>query len=646
MRKTKEIQRHNQHIRPIHGQQSSLSKLKSTSLTVLTEKREDNRKQLRTSKRHTITSFNTTIAKKHNFKFKDANKAPHVYKQKFIPLQPVIEQKQHSHKRSDSSFSNVTSSFLPELSPTISNEMKFTDNDWKEGDHCQVFIKSKQEWLGAKICRVFDYDEERWVRVQCHNNNIQLELHIIDENIRMHFDENIRMHRSTLQIELVADDMSSFLQSVCQVVELINRGIDSTLNFLYQIYYIDVTDFQTTKSFITYDHVEAMTRYKRAVANKHSTSMLCNGHVLKEYGLSTYYQMSTEQAKNDYDMIDQCLHREKLDKQNIVNNWQRNSHKYNQKWLLSVKKEEFVSDFMEQFGGDIVQNAIKLYDKLITIIKFGEQESKTDEKSIHLKSTFLWNPGKLVKSLDHLHFLYLVSVVLDEIKPNFQHVDTRQILLCLHNMEMTGLMFSKIGKNAFTGSIVVDSHSFKEIKIDVLKQIVDCANKLYEHIHDFNLESIQASSVCSLYLSNSDELDDEKNEEKNQKDIANEAKLDFWVKWDTTVQTQYSQNTRFNTRLFDPWINLYKDDPKVMISFQYDNYSAAMTQKTYQHVLKSFLAWFVKLRCSDSACDEKLKLCCFCDINTFQLYTYNIIMGIIELRANNDDTLLKKLVKT
>ena len=89
-----------------------------------------------------------------------------------------------------------------------------------------------------------------------------------------------------------------------------------------------------------------------------------------------------------------------------------------------------------------------------------------------------------------------------------------------------------------------------------------------------------------------------------------------------------------------PLVQTYKETPSEIIKLKYDNYKTALNDKTYDQVLKSFIAWAITLKCRNLRCDGQLKLSCFCDINNFQYYTYHVIMGLIELKANNNGSLL------
>eukprot|EP01084_Bolivina_argentea_P263451 445919_1 len=546
--KHKEIQRYNKDIKPIIPKPKHKSNPKPiTPNTPLEDIKEDEDEQneypdtFSTNKKthkktisfsNDIESYNPHTTTPRLNKRKTMPLHNYYMRQQSVPLHAINEQQQpeqkqiwasrrsksklklydnhnKSHSSSNFSFWDAKSNYshtniLNDIS-TIQDEYS-----WKNGDICQTYIRATGEWVDAKIVHEFTHENDKWLQIKCFDSNRELELAANDENIRSVNNTSIvglpfmgieRKARSlSINSTLINNNdertMTSLLHTLTQVVDVINHEIDSSHNFLYQVYYIDTDDEWKTKTFITYEHDKAMEYFKETINKKYSTSMLCNGRVLKEYGLGDYYTISTATAQSDYDTIHQALHSEKLDKEEIINKWEENSYKYNRKWLLSVSKEEFVADFIDQFNNDIVQNAIRVYDKLIATLKFGAKELKKQDKEHCHDLMFLWTKKDMdenqhVKVLDHNHFLYVVSLILDDLKIEFPEIETKQILLCLHRIEMNGLLFSKIKKNAFTGSVIIYSHSFKKVEINALKQLVECTDKLYDEINNFNLESIK-----------------------------------------------------------------------------------------------------------------------------------------------------------
>eukprot|EP01083_Nonionella_stella_P108317 314920_1 len=151
--------------------------------------------------------------------------------------------------------------------------------------------------------------------------------------------------------------------------------------------------------------------------------MICNGKTIYEYGKPDICQRCTDDAETDYNKIYESLHSFKLDKYEMLSVWRENANQYDQKWLLSVKKEDFVADAISKLSIDTVQNAIKLYDKLVCAIKYGDDvkqpmNQRNEEEPGDL--VLLWTKKDTdarvqIKPLDHIHFLYIVSIILDDL---------------------------------------------------------------------------------------------------------------------------------------------------------------------------------------------------------------------------------------
>eukprot|EP01084_Bolivina_argentea_P240215 403630_1 len=691
-RRMKAIGRYDKYIRPMQFKSQSPPSPHRTQSVSLDENMEDIKEEtdefpsLSMTDSYSMPSPSNNINNINNIRIKP--RIPGLKKQVTLPLNPIHEREPKTNKqlwtprkskkkhRATFSLINLPQSAINTINETSESlnfirqtsilsqlndnyDMEYEDDiEWKEGDHCEMLIKSENKWVDAKVMKVFEFENRPHLKLRSSNSNIELEIPADDRSVRIagRHDRSSSII-STLQNEFEQTERNTLLEKLDQVIEVINHEIDSSHNFLYQVYHIEINEnsLSDIKTFITYEHDKAMEHYTDTIEQMNSTSMLCNGRVLKEYGKSNYYTHTTAKAIVDYETIELALHSEKLNKDEIINTWREHSEKYNQKWLLSVKKEDFVADFVETFKNDVVQNAMKLYDKLIATLKFGDTELKKKGKKHCHDEMFLWTKKDMdekqqVKALDNIHFLYIVSLILDdhEIKIEFPQVETKQILLCLHKIGMNGLLFSKIEKNAFTGSVIIYSHSFKQVKIEALKQLVECTDELYDKLNTFDLESIQPSSICSISLSNSETWhmqlhdDDHKDKQDDEKKPTVEP-LDIFTQWMITFDAQYNRATPFNLKMFRPLTAKYRQDKKPIIKMKYDNYSTDLHEKTYDDVLKSFIAWSITLKCSNLRCEETLKLCCYCDINTFQLFTYNIIMGIIELKANNDYSLLNTL---
>eukprot|EP01084_Bolivina_argentea_P170462 295387_1 len=552
-----------------------------------------------------------------------------------------------------------------ELSASLSTNLyrsgstkQFDRDQWIKGSNCQIFSATKKKWCKGEINGITMHDTEEWITVIYEVDGVQKQKQIQrfskdirpvieEQNLNLDSPFHLQMSEpSQFQLGEHFDKwmMISLSNKLERVIELLNKEIHSDYDVLYQIYHqrMNVEHVKIEK-FITYHHDKSLKHYWALVhegANKYSISMLCNGAIVKQYGEVDEYKRCNKEALDDYKFISKWCHVNLLNKNSIVNAW--NSQKYDSKWLLSTQKEEIVEIFTkDQFKLPTVQIAIRLYNKLLKTIK----STAENEDSVVTKSEndncddimFLWTKKKedmKVYNLDHTHFLYVVSLVLEKLKKDFEKINIKEMLICLHKIEMNGLMFSKIDSEVFKQSVILHSHAFNEIDLQSLHQLKNCTEKLWEEINNFDSLRKEInknpSSICSISLSS--------NIAKNEL-----PQISRFEQWMITFNFQYNMNTPFDFQIFQPLLKTFTDEHKEIINMKYDNYSTDLNEKTYDHVLKSLISWGMTLICDNVKCDEKPKLCCFCEADYFQLYTYNIIMKIIEFKASNDYFLLKML---
>eukprot|EP01083_Nonionella_stella_P318545 1164958_1 len=602
--------------------------------------------------------------------FNDVPSVSLLERQRTVPLRSLAENAQplwmskrrKGRRRSTSSMSSIPglplSPYAFSPSQSITSPVDTTDRDtWNIGTKCETYSHKDQQWMSAEIIKIYEDNGKEWLLLKCSDTQIVTRQrygdgiraprlftpHAMTRHRRQTQLHQYRSYFTTSQLPTEFDQrsMTTSLQKLEEVIDVINHEIDSTHNFLYQVYHVN--DRQNIEKHITYEHNEAMTHYNATIQQKYSTSMLCNGKTIYEYGKPDICQRCTDDAETDYNKIYESLHSFKLDKYEILNVWRENANQYDQKWLLSVKKEEFVADAIDRFSIDTVQNAIKLYEKLVCAIKYGGDEVKQPDKTNEEEPgdiMRLWTKKDTdaraqIEPLDHIHFLYIVSIILEDLlktETRFKEVDTNPILRCLYDTKMNGLLFSKIDEDTFIGSVIIHSHSFKEVKVERLSKLVAISTKLYRQLKLFQLESIKPSSIFSIPLKS-----------KAERPEMHVKEFDMFEQWMITFDSQYNRSTPFNQRVFKHLIDTYRKNPNLIINMKYDNYGKDLNQKTYDDVLKSFISWSITTKCGNLRCEEQLKLCCFCDINEFQKYTYNIIMGIIALKANNKYSLLNKL---
>eukprot|EP01083_Nonionella_stella_P019860 55124_1 len=382
-----------------------------------------------------------------------------------------------------------------------------------------------------------------------------------------------------------------------------------------------------------------MDRYEQAITQKQNSSVSCNGKSLYESGNADVCQQCSNEAEEDYSSILAWFIGKKLNYSDIIKRWKAKSYLYDQTWLSSVKRDTFIEVALSSFGITIIQNAIQLYNRLTEYDKRkymyahdSNEPSKERRNEMCSDTMFLWTKKIAdIASLDDTHFLYVSALILGNLKPKFEEVEMVNILRCLHKIKLNGCLFKKLDRKVLQHSIIMHSISFKEVGLEVFDQLKRCTERLCEQLDGFDLKSIPPSSICNVPLCDT----------KDQKEMElGDVHVPFFEQFMATFNSQYNRNAPFDFQVFEPLMTTHEAHKHAMIQMKYDNYSTELNKKTYDHVLKSFIAWSVTLKCRVLRCAERPKLKCFCDTNKFQLYTYNVIMSLIRLKANNDDIIL------
>eukprot|EP01084_Bolivina_argentea_P181176 312941_1 len=90
--------------------------------------------------------------------------------------------------------------------------------------------------------------------------------------------------------------------------------------------------------------------------------------------------------------------------------------------------------------------------------------------------------------------------------------------------------------------------------------------------------------------------------------------------------------------------------PSILFTIRNDNYSTKLQEKSYDDILGSIISYLFSIKCNQAGCSimEKFKIGCLCDVNQFQLYTYKLLMAIIEMKhnTNNDNQKLLPRMQT
>eukprot|EP01083_Nonionella_stella_P275309 934943_1 len=246
-----------------------------------------------------------------------------------------------------------------------------------------------------------------------------------------------------------------------KVIKKINHEMDSRNHFLFQVYSMNWDDESEIQKCVTYAHDEAMNHYRQTIAQEVNTSMLCNGKNLYESGDSELCQRCSNEAEEDYNRVLSGFQCKKLNYSDIIKKWKGMADRYDQKWLLSVKRNTFIEVAISFFGVTIIQNAMKLYDRLIQNVIFNrlterdkkkymsahalKQQIKKGKREMCSDPMFLWTKKTAdIVHLDDTHFLYVSALILDTLKREFEHVEMGNILRCLEKMKINGRLFKKL----------------------------------------------------------------------------------------------------------------------------------------------------------------------------------------------------------
>eukprot|EP01084_Bolivina_argentea_P014361 26812_1 len=131
-----------------------------------------------------------------------------------------------------------------------------------------MLIKSENKWVDAKVMKVFEYENRQHLKLKAVNSNIELEIPAYDRSVRTadmyiktilknNFTILGRHKRSisnTATIGLPNEFENTLLDKLVQVIDSINHEIDSSHNFLFQVYHVDILNEYKMQAFITYEY--------------------------------------------------------------------------------------------------------------------------------------------------------------------------------------------------------------------------------------------------------------------------------------------------------------------------------------------------------------------------------------------------------
>eukprot|EP01084_Bolivina_argentea_P218348 370554_1 len=278
-------------------------------------------------------------------------------------------------------------------------------DNWKMNTTCKIYLQTLNKWMHAEIIKILDHE---WLLIKCMDNTLR--------KVKKYS----RFIRPTQQNMFEENGKQSLINELRDVIDVLNYEIQRCEEsaFLYQIYTHDLSTLTIHKC-VTYDTQMAMKYYKEIIrnndSNTHTIIMYCNGKRIRYYGNNNYYFDDTE-AKKNYKVIIESLHTKLLNKNDIISSWREADH--DERWLLSTKSENVIAFLTTQLGIPTIQIAETVYEKL-KFIKFDtDQSTSLQLETVAIETNevmFLWAQRNLdIKSLDHNHFLFVASLVLDK----------------------------------------------------------------------------------------------------------------------------------------------------------------------------------------------------------------------------------------
>eukprot|EP01084_Bolivina_argentea_P014359 26810_1 len=118
-----------------------------------------------------------------------------------------------------------------------------------------MLIKSENKWVDAKVMKVFEFENRPHLKLKAVNSNIELEIPANDRSVRIagRHDRSI-LTISTLPNTFEKAEKNTLLEKLVHVIDSINHEIDSSHNFLFQVYHVDILNEYKMQAFITYEY--------------------------------------------------------------------------------------------------------------------------------------------------------------------------------------------------------------------------------------------------------------------------------------------------------------------------------------------------------------------------------------------------------
>eukprot|EP01084_Bolivina_argentea_P275239 469345_1 len=316
----------------------------------------------------------------------------------------------------------------------------------------------------------------------------------------------------------------------------------------------------------------------------------------------------------------------------IIENNMKNNNKIGRKWTDN--------------------NNTILYQLLLTIYK----DKKTNISNILKAFTTILPQENTTNTFTQCNPQQIVQILINE---TFNILST-EINVKFHNKIIEFFIEKQISADTFDTINTQRKDDFvDDLSLYVgntVKKFKDALSKLYKTIAGYKDNAIVRCAIC-YYTNNispktkikicvgcNSEIKSDEEKEIKSDDTAVTRVADKIKEIMKFVNARSGMN--FDKEVFPSLMKLIGNHKNVLYEMRYYNYGVELHEKDYDTVLKSFIGWVFTVKCDNEECNDALKVNCGCDHNSFQLYTYRIILALIGLKSGVEYSLLKQLSVT
>eukprot|EP01083_Nonionella_stella_P137436 418154_1 len=119
---------------------------------------------------------------------------------------------------------------------------------------------------------------------------------------------------------------------------------------------------------------------------------------------------------------------------------------------------------------------------------------------------------------------------------------------------------------------------------------------------------------------------------KPTKNIIEQSHRDVFDKWIMILKIKHRRDSGFSANVFRDMAFVAQTRPQLVFTIKHSNYAVPLHDKTSNHLLYSVFASALAAKCRKTRCHGMPKLDCHCDASEFQMYTYCMIMAILDAK--------------